>query len=80
MPLPPPHRLTHRSLGPCSLHLPSTITHMAPELLLAGRVSKASDVYAFAILVWELYTGAHAYAGMPRALLVRFDRGLTGVG
>jgi hypothetical protein len=44
---------------------------MAPELLLAGRVSKASDVYAFAILLWELFTGGHAYAGMPRALLVR---------
>jgi hypothetical protein len=43
----------------------------APELLLAGRVSRASDAYAFGILLWELYTGGHAYAGMPRALLVR---------
>jgi serine/threonine protein kinase len=28
-----------------------TVTHMAPELLLAGRVSKASDVYAVRFLV-----------------------------
>ncbi|KAI8472387.1 MAG: hypothetical protein J3K34DRAFT_209795 [Monoraphidium minutum] len=46
-----------------------TVTHMAPELLLSGRASKASDVYAFGILLWELYTGCHAYAGIPRALL-----------
>ena len=26
-----------------------------------GKISKASDVYAFAILMWELYTGKHAF-------------------
>ncbi|KAI8471115.1 MAG: kinase-like domain-containing protein [Monoraphidium minutum] len=46
-----------------------TITHMAPELLLSGHVSRASDAYAFGILLWELATGGHAYAGLPRALL-----------
>jgi hypothetical protein len=83
---------------------------MAPEVMTAGRVSKASDVYAvsgaaqgvgarggawpgtcwpaeprarlthtslhpppsppqFGILLWELFTGQHAFKGIPRALL-----------
>jgi serine/threonine protein kinase len=36
---------------------------MAPELLLHGRASKASDVYAFGILLWELATGLRAFQG-----------------
>ncbi|KAG2500502.1 hypothetical protein HYH03_001280 [Edaphochlamys debaryana] len=46
-----------------------TITHMAPEVLLHGKVSKSSDVYAFAILMWEAYTAGQAFKGTPRALL-----------
>eukprot|EP00983_Pelagomonas_calceolata_P055908 1144356-Pelagomonas_calceolata.AAC.2 len=40
--------------------LMSACRHMAPEVLLEGRVSKAADVYAFGITLWELYT-----AGKP---------------
>lgn len=36
---------------------------------MQGKVSRASDVYAFGILLWELYTGGHAFKGVPRALL-----------
>jgi len=46
-----------------------TFTHMAPEVLLEGRVSKAADVYAFGITLWELFTGGKPYQGIPRALL-----------
>lgn len=42
---------------------------MAPELLMKGHASKASDVYAFGILMWELASGGRAFAGTPRALL-----------
>jgi serine/threonine protein kinase len=45
------------------LLLQGTLTHMAPELLLQGRASKASDVYAFGILLWELATGRRAFSG-----------------
>ena len=30
------------------------MTHMAPETLMEGRVSKAADVYAFGITLWEV--------------------------
>uniref|UniRef100_A0A7S3VTM3 Protein kinase domain-containing protein n=1 Tax=Dunaliella tertiolecta TaxID=3047 RepID=A0A7S3VTM3_DUNTE len=46
-----------------------TLTHMAPEVLLEGRVSKAADVYAFGITLWELFTAGQPYKGVPKALL-----------
>jgi serine/threonine protein kinase len=41
-----------------------TVTHAAPELLLEGRLTKASDVFAFAILAWELVTGQRIFPDM----------------
>ncbi|EFJ51656.1 hypothetical protein VOLCADRAFT_116305 [Volvox carteri f. nagariensis] len=46
-----------------------SITHMAPEVLVHGRVSKASDVYSFGILLYELYTGQQAYWDVPQPML-----------
>ena len=42
-----------------------TASHLAPELLRPGApVTPAADVFAFGILLWELWMGgAHAYAG-----------------
>jgi serine/threonine protein kinase len=45
------------------LLLQGTMSHMAPEALLHGRISKAGDVYAFGISLWELFTGGQAYQG-----------------
>lgn len=42
---------------------------MAPELLIEGRASRASDVYAYGILLWEMLTGQRAFNGTPIALL-----------
>lgn len=42
---------------------------MAPEVLMFGKISRASDVYAFGVLLWELYTAQQAFKGMPKALL-----------
>ena len=40
---------------------PMPRTHMAPEILLEGRISKAADVYAFGITLWELFTGGRPF-------------------
>jgi serine/threonine protein kinase len=53
----------------CLRVLQGTPTHMAPELLLHGHVSKASDVYAFGILLWEMLVGARPYGSIPLPLL-----------
>jgi serine/threonine protein kinase len=42
---------------------------MAPETMLEGRISKAADVYAFGIILWEMFTGGYAFLGVPGALL-----------
>ncbi|KAG2453166.1 hypothetical protein HYH02_002490 [Chlamydomonas schloesseri] len=46
-----------------------TLVYMAPETLLKGHVSRASDVYSFGILLYELYSGETAYKDVPKALL-----------
>ncbi|KAG2484907.1 hypothetical protein HYH03_016293 [Edaphochlamys debaryana] len=60
-------------IDPLSTHVSSTfqgtLTHMAPEVLLHGQVSKAADVYAFGVTLWEMFTGGYPYAGVPGALL-----------
>uniref|UniRef100_A0A383WBA4 Protein kinase domain-containing protein n=1 Tax=Tetradesmus obliquus TaxID=3088 RepID=A0A383WBA4_TETOB len=38
-----------------------TMSHMPPELLRYGRMSPAVDVYAFGVMMWELYTGQIAF-------------------
>eukprot|EP00873_Tetraselmis_striata_P024266 jgi/Tetstr1/444530/TSEL_032408.t1 len=38
-----------------------TVSHMAPEVLLAGQLSKASDVYAFGMLLYELFSGRRPF-------------------
>lgn len=37
---------------------------LAPEALARGRISRASDVFAFAMVMWEMLTWQEPYAGM----------------
>lgn len=37
---------------------------LAPEALARGRVMRASDVYSFAMVMWEMLTWQEPYAGM----------------
>ena len=36
---------------------------MPPELLRDGQLSKAADVYAFGVLLWEMYVAERPWAG-----------------
>eukprot|EP00798_Chlamydomonas_sp_ICE-L_P006048 gene6048-2665_t len=47
-----------------------TVSHMAPELLSAGKLSPAADLYAFGICAWELFCGKPAYSGMYNGQIV----------
>ena len=41
-----------------------TITHMPPELVRKGLMHKSADVWSFGVLLWEMYSGQRAWAGM----------------
>ena len=56
-------RLTAEQTHLSNVHS-GTITHMAPEIVLAGHLSKSADVYAFGILMYEMFTGKRAFDGM----------------
>ncbi|CAL8465657.1 g5193 [Coccomyxa elongata] len=43
--------------GHICIDMPGSLAYMAPEVLQAGRMSKGSDVYSFAILLLELWSG-----------------------
>ncbi|DBA90593.1 hypothetical protein WJX77_007250 [Trebouxia sp. C0004] len=53
-----------------------TITHMPPELMLEGSLSQAVDVYAFGVVLWEMYTAQRPWAGMRHAQIVHTICGL----
>ncbi|KAF8061385.1 Acad10 [Scenedesmus sp. PABB004] len=68
---------THRTTGTCG-----TLSHMPPELLRYGRMSTAADVYAFGVMMWEIYTGQAAfrklhYAQFFEAIVMRNLRPLV---
>ncbi|KAK9807617.1 hypothetical protein WJX72_004193 [[Myrmecia] bisecta] len=47
-----------------------TVTHMPPELLREGRLSKAADAYAYGVILWSMYTGQRPWAGMRHAQIL----------
>ena len=44
-----------------------TVTHMPPELLLDGKLSKSADEYAYGVLVYELFTAERPWSGLRHA-------------
>ena len=44
-----------------------TVTHMPPELLLDGKLSKSADVYAYGVLLYELFTAERPWSGFRHA-------------
>jgi serine/threonine protein kinase len=52
-----------------------TVTHMPPELLMQGTMSKAVDVYSFGVICWEMLMGHRPFSGMTQS---QVSRGLVG--
>ncbi|KAK9820570.1 hypothetical protein WJX72_011761 [[Myrmecia] bisecta] len=47
-----------------------TVTHMPPELLESGTMTKATDVFAFGVVLYELACSARAWAGLNHAQVI----------
>ncbi|CAL5221171.1 g3314 [Coccomyxa viridis] len=53
------HNSTH-----VSTNTYGTVSYCAPELLKEGKLTKAADVYSFAMMMWEMYSGTALFRGM----------------
>ncbi|PNW77428.1 hypothetical protein CHLRE_10g436100v5 [Chlamydomonas reinhardtii] len=47
-----------------------TLTHMPPEALRDGVMSKATDVYSLGVLLWQLYTSSRPWAGLRHGQII----------
>eukprot|EP00891_Asterochloris_glomerata_P004428 jgi/Astpho2/4428/Aster-00044 len=47
-----------------------TVTHMPPELLVEGLLTKAADVFALGILIWEMFCGQRSWAGLRHPQII----------
>ncbi len=46
-----------------------TLAYLAPEQIRGEKVGPATDIYAFGILLFELFTGSKPFSGSPAELL-----------
>lgn len=51
-------------------HSMGTVDHMPPEVLQNGKVSSATDVFSFAILLHEMITGRKPFEGLDTPAIV----------
>jgi serine/threonine protein kinase len=48
----------------------ATITHMSPEYIQDRRLSPAADVYAFGVLLWQMFTCSRPWAGLSHVQIM----------
>ena len=56
--------MTETTVDLLSVLCPGTVSYCAPELLKEGKLTKAADVYSFAMIMWEMYSGTALFRGM----------------
>eukprot|EP00162_Nutomonas_longa_P009391 comp19219_c0_seq3/m.35946 comp19219_c0_seq3/g.35946 ORF comp19219_c0_seq3/g.35946 comp19219_c0_seq3/m.35946 type:complete len:224 (-) comp19219_c0_seq3:151-822(-) len=42
--------------------LVGTLSHMAPEVIVSNHTTRASDIYAFALILWQMMSGEMPYS------------------
>ena len=47
-----------------------TVSHMPPELLVDGVMTKAGDVYSYGVVLWEMWNGKRAWEGASMGQVV----------
>lgn len=55
---------THAHASPPFALLRARGNRRPPELITDGLMTRAGDVYAFGVVMWELYMGQRAWAGL----------------
>ncbi|KAJ8453996.1 hypothetical protein ONZ45_g19480 [Pleurotus djamor] len=60
-----------RTMASSSQRLNGTLRWMAPELIDGEKLDKPADVYSYALLLWELYTGQVPYGDIPDRAFAR---------
>eukprot|EP00889_Picochlorum_renovo_P003978 jgi/Picre1/31008/NNA_006366.t1 len=55
----------------------STVSYSAPEFMMRGDSSKASDIFSLGVLMWEVWTGCCAWAGARCSKGIRTHTGLV---
>lgn len=63
-------RIMNGSNGVINTRTSGTVTHMPPELLMDGDLTKAADVYAFGIILWEIAAGRRPFEGLTHGQIV----------
>ena len=57
--------------------VPGTVSYCAPELLQEGKLTKAADVYSFAMLMWEVCSGNPLFQGLSTPQASTFSTSLA---
>jgi len=60
----PVDQLKADAWGHSLIFFAGTVSYCSPELLKQGKLTKAADVYSFAMMMWEMYSGTALFRGM----------------
>ena len=65
--------LARESANTTKMSAAGTYAWMAPEVIKSSTFSKASDVWSFGVMLWELLTGQTPYKGIDFLFILFLD-------